>query len=328
MGPGVAERLFTDRQLTRLMTIARTDPALVAHDLRDPSPAVRDALATADALLTCWGAPLLDTSALAAAPRLKAVVHAAGSVRGHITAACWERGVAVSSAASANAVPVAEYTLGAILLAGKRVLSSARRYAELRAPHDWGAELAGAGDQHRTVGVVGASRVGRRVIGLLRPFGREVLLYDPYTSATEAAGLGAVPVGLDELCARSGIVSVHAPELPETRRLIDARRLALLPDGATLINTARGSLVDEEALVRELVSGRLYAVLDVTEPEVPAPDSPLYSLPNVLLTPHLAGSLGPELHRLADAALDELERWADGRPFTEPVTPESLTRSA
>lgn len=328
MEPGLAERLFTGRQLDRLTSIARTDPALVAHDLRHPSPAVRDALATADALLTCWGAPVLDAEALAAAPRLTAVVHAAGSVRGHITAACWERGIAVSSAAAANAVPVAEYTLAAILFAGKRVLPSARRYAELRTAHDWGAELAGAGNHRRTVGVVGASRIGRLVIGLLRPFDLDVLVYDPYLDGAEAAALGAAAVGLDELCARGDVVTVHAPELPETRRLIDARRLALMPDGATLINTSRGSLVAEDALVRELESGRLHAVLDVTEPEVPAADSPLYSLPNVLLTPHLAGSLGNELHRLADAALAELERFARGVPFATPVTRESLHHSA
>ena len=101
--------------------------------------------------------------------------------------------------------------------------------------------------------------------------------------------------------------------------MIDARLLALMPDGATLINTSRGSLIDEDALLPELVSGRLHAVLDVTDPEVPPADSPLYTLPNVLLTPHIAGSLGNELHRMTDRALDELERYAKGLPFMDPV---------
>ncbi|WP_323449719.1 hydroxyacid dehydrogenase [Streptomyces yaizuensis] len=328
MGPGVAERLFTAEQLARLTSLARCDPRLVAHDLTHPSPAVRSALATADALLTCWGAPVLDACALAAAPRLRAVVHAAGSVRHHVTAACWERGLTVSSAASANAVPVAEYTLAAVLLANKRVLESARWYAAARAPADWLGAPDERGNYRRTVGIVGASRVGRRVIALLRPFELRVLLYDPYATEAEAAALGAVRTGLDELCRTSDVVSVHAPELPETRRLIDGRRLALMRDGATLVNTARGSLVDESALLPELVSGRLYAVLDVTDPEPPVPGSPLYTLPNVLLTPHVAGSLGGELHRLADAALDELERFARGLPFAEGVRPDALGRSA
>ncbi|MGW3086824.1 hydroxyacid dehydrogenase [Streptomyces sp. NPDC001108] len=328
MGPGIADRLLTDRHRTRLATLTRTDPHLVAHDLAAPTPEVAAALAEAEVLLTCWGATPLTPGVLAAAPRLRAVVHAAGSVKHHITDACWERGIAVTSAAGANALPVAEFTLAAILFAGKRVLHTARRYRELRTGHDWLAELDGAGNYRRTVGIVGASRIGRRVIELLRPFDLDVLLYDPFVDGAEAARLGVRPVPLDELCARSSVVSVHAPQLPETRHLIGAAQLAAMATGATLINTSRGSLVDEEALLAELTSGRLRAVLDVTDPELPAPDSPLYELPNVLLTPHVAGSLGGELHRMADQALDELERFTAGLPFADPVHSGSLGRSA
>ncbi|MEU8524157.1 hydroxyacid dehydrogenase [Streptomyces sp. NPDC048629] len=328
MGPGVAERLLGPAHRNRLTALARTDPHLVAHDLVAPSPRVAAALAEAEVLLTCWGATPLTAEVLARAPRLRAVVHAAGSVKHHVTDACWERGLAVTSAASANALPVAEYTLAAILLAGKRALHAARRYAEVRAPHDWLEESARWGNYRRTVGLVGASRIGRRVIELLRPFDFEILLYDPYVTPGEAAALGVEATDLDTLCARSSIVSVHAPQLPSTHAMIGARQLALVPDGGTLINTARGSLVDEDALLPHLVSGRLHAVLDVTDPEVPAPDSPLYELPNVLLTPHIAGSLGNELHRMADHALDELARYGQGEPFAEAVRPGDLTRSA
>ncbi|MFG2224179.1 hydroxyacid dehydrogenase [Streptomyces sp. NPDC048644] len=328
MGPGMAERLLAPRHHARLAALARTDPRLVAHDLTAPAPAVAAALATAEVLLTCWDAPPLTGRVLERAPRLRAVVHAAGSVKEHITPACWERGIAVSSAAGANALPVAEYTLAAILLANKRVLHAARRYRSLRTAHDWHRELAAAGNYHRTVGVIGASRTGRRVIELLRPFDLRVLLHDPYVDAADAGRLGARAVPLDELCAASGVVSVHAPALPATRHLLGAAQLALLPDGATLVNTARGSLVDEAALVTELRGGRISAVLDVTEPELPHPASPLYDLPNVLLTPHVAGSLGGELHRLADHALDELERYTRGLPFAEPVRAADLGHSA
>lgn len=328
MGPGIADRLFDARHHTRLAALARTDSRLVAHELADPVPAVATALADAEVLLTCWGAPPLTEHVLNAAPRLRAVIHAAGSVKHHITDACWERGIAVTSAAAANALPVAEYTLAAILLANKRVLHSAHRYRDLRAPHDWQHELAAAGNYRRTIGVIGASRIGRRVIELLRPFDLRVLLHDPYVDAAEAARLGATPVSLGTLCADSDIVTVHAPQLPATHHLLGARELALMPDGATLINTARGSLIDETALLAELVTGRLHAVLDVTDPELPPPDSPLYDLPNVLLTPHIAGSLGGELHRMADRALDEVARFAAGLPFAEPVHPASQDRSA
>ncbi|NUL02745.1 hydroxyacid dehydrogenase [Streptomyces lunaelactis] len=328
MGPGVAEDMIADHHRDRLTALTRTDPHLIAHDLAAPAPPVAAALAAADVLLTCWGAPPLTAEVLDAAPRLRAVVHAAGSVKHHITDACWERGIAVTSVAAANALPVAEYTLAAILFAGKHVLRSAQRYEELRADHSWRRELSSAGNYRRTVGIVGASRIGRRVIELLRPFDLRVLLYDPYVDVAEAVALGVVCTELDELCARSDIITVHAPELPSTRHMIDARRLALMQAGSTLINTSRGSLVDEDALLPELVSGRLHAVLDVTEPEVPPADSPLYELPNVLLTPHVAGSLGNELHRMTDMALDEVERFAAGLPFADPVHPGALNHSA
>ncbi|MFJ2415443.1 hydroxyacid dehydrogenase [Streptomyces brevispora] len=328
MGPGIAGRLLAERHHARLAALTRTDTRLVAHDLADPTPDVAAALAEADVLFTCWGATPLTAPVLAAAPRLRAVVHAAGSVKHHITDACWERGIAVTSAAAANALPVAEFTLAAILFAGKRVLHSADRYRALRADHDWLAELDGSGNYRRTVGIIGASRIGRRVIELLRPFDLDVLLYDPYIDAARAARLGARLTSLDELCASSSVVSVHAPQLPETHHLIGGAQLAAMPTGATLINTARGSLVDEDALLPELTSGRLHAVLDVTHPDPPLAPSPLYDLPNVLLTPHVAGSLGNELHRMADQALDELERFASGRPFADPVHGDTLSRSA
>ncbi|WP_329456117.1 hydroxyacid dehydrogenase [Streptomyces sp. NBC_01497] len=328
MAPGVADRLFTAAHRDRLTGLVRTDPDLIAGDLTAPGPAVAAALAEAEVLLTCWGVPPITASVLAAAPRLRAVVHAAGTVKHHITDACWERGIAVSSAAAANALPVAEYTLAAILFAGKRVLASARGYRELRAAHDWHGALTDAGNYRRTVGIVGASRIGRRVIDLLRPFDLRVLLYDPYVDAAEAAALGVTSVALDELCARSSVLSVHAPQLPATHHLIGASQLAAMADGSTLVNTSRGSLIDEDALLPELVSGRLHAVLDVTEPELPPPGSPLYDLPNVLLTPHVAGSLGNETHRMADHALDEIERFTKGEPFAEPVLPAALHLSA
>lgn len=327
MAPGIAERLLSDGRRIRLAEIARTDPQLVAHDLRAPKFAT--ALAEAEVLLTCWGATPLTEEILARAPRLRAVVHAAGSVKHHITPACWERGLLVSSAAGANALPVAEYTLAAILFAGKQVLHAADRYRALRgADHDWRTELTSSGNYRRTVGLVGASRIGRRVIELLRPFDMTTLLYDPYVTEAEAAGLGVEKADLEDLCARASVVSVHAPQIPETDGMIGAAQLAAMPDGGTLINTSRGSLVDEAALLTELRTGRLHAVLDVTDPEVPPAASEFYTLPNVLLTPHMAGSFGNELHRMADHALSELERYAAGLHFTEPVRADALEHSA
>ena len=276
-------------------------------------------LARAEVVLSGWGCPPLDAELLAGAPSLRAIVHAAGGVKGHVTDACWDRGLLVSTAAGANAEPVAEYTLARILLAGKATDRLAREYAARRSAIDLVSEFPEIGNLDKTVGIVGASRIGRRVIELLRPFALRVLLSDPYVDGS---------VELDELLAASDIVSLHAPSLPSTRHMLDARRLALLRDGATLINTARGALIDQDALVAELVSGRIEAVIDVTEPEVLPPDSPLYDLPNVVLTPHIAGALGVEVRRLGASALDELERYARGEAFAHPVTREDLARIA
>ncbi|MEV0378667.1 hydroxyacid dehydrogenase [Nonomuraea sp. NPDC050643] len=322
MAPEIAARLITGEARERLVTIADVDPGLVAADFADP--AVAGALAEAEVLYTSWWCPPITEDVLARAPRLRAVVHAAGTVKHHVTEACWRRGIAVSSAAAANAEPVAEYTLASILFANKRVLDVARLYREERARLDLDARFPGFGNYRRTVGVVGASKIGRRVIELLRPFELDVLVADPYLSED----LGVAQVELDELFERCDVITLHAPALPETRHLIDAARLARMPDRATLINTARGALVDQDALIAELASGRLYAVIDVTEPDLLPPDSPLYDLPNVLLTPHMAGSLGGELARIAHLALDELARYAAGRPFAHGVAAEALTISA
>ncbi|MFJ9695636.1 hydroxyacid dehydrogenase [Kitasatospora sp. NPDC101183] len=326
MDPAVSARLLDAGALARLTALADLDPALVVDDFA--APEARAALEQAEVVITGWGCPPLDEAVLDAAPRLRAVIHAAGSVKHHVTDACWERGLQVTSAAWANALPVAEYTVAAVLFANKRVLALREEYRRRRAPHDWLGGHPAAGNYRRTVGVVGASRIGRRVLELLRPYDLRLLLHDPYLEPGEAERLGASAVGLDELCAASDVVTVHAPELPETRHLVDGRRLALMRDGATLVNTSRGSLIDQEALTAELVSGRLDAVLDVTVPEVLPADSPLYDLPNVLLTPHVAGSLAGELHRLADAAADELDRYARGLPFAHAVSPEGIHRSA
>jgi phosphoglycerate dehydrogenase-like enzyme len=326
MAPALTPDLFDDALRERLRALA---------DVPDLEPLVRfdDAradrlLPVAEVLLTGWGCPRVDEAVLAKAPRLRALLHAAGTVKGHVDPACWARGVRVSSAAAANAIPVAEYTVAAILFAGKRVFRLQRRYREVRALRLWPREAPGLGNYRRVVGIVGASRVGRLVLERLRPYDLTLLVSDPTLDPAEARGLGAEPVELDALLRRSDVVSLHAPLLPETRHLIDRRRLGLLRDAAVLVNTARGALVDPVALEEALVSGRIDAVLDTTEPEVLPADSPLYELPNVFLTPHVAGAMGTETRRLAALALDELERWVRGEPLRHELRLEDLTRVA
>lgn len=133
---------------------------------------------------------------------------------------------------------------------------------------------------------------------------------------------GATPVGIDELMQRADAVVLVALNLPEYKHMIDARRLALMRDGTFFINPGRGALVDEAALLAELTSGRITACLDVADPEPPVAGSPFYSLPNCILTPHIAGSTAVECHRLGDQVLEELRRYLDGTPLDNEITAE------
>ncbi|MGH8792758.1 MAG: hydroxyacid dehydrogenase [Stackebrandtia sp.] len=285
-----------------------------------------EALARAEFHVTGWGCPPLTAAALDAAPRLRLVAHAAGSVKHHVTEDVWNRGVVVTSAAAANAEPVAEYTRAAVLLACKRAFVAAADYRRDGWPGEERPD--DVGYLRRVVGVVGASRIGRRVLELLRGYSMELLLADPYCDAEEAAALGARLVDVDELCIASDVVTVHAPELPETRGLVGTRRLSLMRDGAVLINTARGSLVDTEALTEHCRIGRVDAVLDVTDPEPLARDHPLLHLPNVLVTPHVAGAQGTEIALLGEYAVEETRRFFAGEPLRGKVTREELPRLA
>ena len=293
------------------------------------SPRAAELLEAADILVTSWGCPPITAQTLRLAPRLKLIGHAAGTVKFLIAPEVYEAGIAVTQAAAANALPVAEFTLAAILLSNKRVLQARDLYREQRAASANAAFASRPiGNFRKTVGIVGASLIGRRVIELLRPFDFEVLLYDPFVTADEASRLGVRPTGLHELMASSDVVSLHAPALPSTRQMIDGRALALMRDGTTFINTARGSLVDHVALEAELMTGRIDAILDVTEPEPLPPTSKLYDLPNVLLTPHVAGALGLERERLGALIVDEIERFVRGEPLRYQIEPAMLERSA
>ncbi|MDQ0948756.1 phosphoglycerate dehydrogenase-like enzyme [Streptomyces phaeochromogenes] len=318
-------KIFPPDVLARLGNAVEIDPTLTAGNFTDPR--VRDALADTEILITGWGCPHIDEAVLDAAPKLRAILHAAGSVKGLTSPAVWERGITVSSAAGANALPVAEYTLAMILLAGKDLFAQRDRLRAQRA-FPYGEIMPGVGNFGRRVGVVGASRIGRRLIELLRPFDLRVTLADPYVDAAQAAALGVPLLPLDDLLRTSDIVTVHAPQTPETHHLIGRRELALMPKGSVLVNTARGSLLDHDALVEELRANRLSAILDVTDPEPLPADSPLFDLPNAFITPHLAGSQGNEVARLGLAVTEEAERLLSGRELAHAIDHAVLERTA
>jgi phosphoglycerate dehydrogenase-like enzyme len=319
--------LFVPGDLTRLArhcTIIEATPLARFDDER-----ARRVLAKTQILVAGWGCPRLDAAVLAMAPDLRLVAYSGGSVKTLVSPGLFARGIRLVAAADANALPVAEFTVAAILFANKRVLDFAALYKrERRGLNLYLSVDHGVGNYGRTVGIVGASRIGRRVIELLRPFDLKLLLADPFVSAAAARELGVELVPLAELLQLSDVVSVHAPSLPETRHLIDAAGLASLRDGAVLVNTSRGALIDQQALIAELETGRISAVLDVTEPDILPAESPLYELPNVLLTPHIAGAMGDEHYRLGRLVTDEVERFMRGEPLRYELDPTNLDRQA
>jgi phosphoglycerate dehydrogenase-like enzyme len=285
-----------------------------------------DVLSDVEVLMSGWGGPRLDHALLERAPKLSAVFYAGGSLAPIMTPAAWERGLLVTSASAANAIPVAEYTVSMMLLALKGVWRLAATMHTTRA-HPPVPQAIGA--YQRCVGLVSLGAVGRAVVRRLKDVEVRILAYDPFVSRQEARRLGVTLISLPELFARADVVSLHAPCLEETVKLVRSEHLRAMKPGATFINTSRGALVDERALI-DVASERsdLQFILDVTE-TMPLPHtSPLYSLPNVLLTPHIAGSCGTECQRLGRAMVDELQRYVTGEPLRWCVSRESARHTA
>ncbi len=318
--------MFSDTALADL-----ADAAHVVHHSGGEPASKQDLLAVlgeADACITSWGVAPLDADVVAAASRLGHMAHMGGSVKRFVSAAVWERGIRVTSAAITLARDVAETTLGLMIVGRKRIwpLGNHVRDGGWRNSPVW--DRWDARELNRsTVGLIGAGNVGRHVVELLAPFSATILVADPYLSDEDAAGLGVERVELAELMDRSDVVSIHAPDTDQTRHMIGAELLSRLRDGTVLINTARGSIIDEAALVDELSTGRIFAFLDVTDPEPPAPDSPLRSLENVVVTPHIAGCI-ENCHRMGEMAVEEVRRYLAGRPAINEVRPDILDQIA
>lgn len=278
----------------------------------------RETLATADVIFSGWGAPVMDRDFLEAAPRLKAVFYAAGSVRYFTTEAFWTRGLRLITAQEINAIPVSEYAASAIHLGLKRFWFLAQRTREqLR----FSSVDPVAGAYGSTVGLISYGTIARRTRRKLRDVRLKVLVYDPFLSESEAQLEQVQLATLDEIFSAADAISLHAPLLEETAGLIRGRHFAQMKPGAVFINTARGEIVNEPEMIACLrARPDLQAVLDVTSPEPPEPSSSLYTLPNVVLTPHIAGSIGPECGRMGDAMVEEFERYIAGEPLRWELT--------
>lgn len=310
-----------ERELIASLTIPVAAPQTAASLSAHP-----EILSDVEVLLSGWGGPRLDHELLDHAPRLRAVFYGGGSIAPIMTPAAWRRGLLITCAQMANAVPVAEYAASIIMLSLKQVWHLSR---QMRAMRDYPPTPGIDTMDERCIGLVSLGAVGRQVVDRLRTVEAMVLAYDPGVSAAEARTLGVTLVPLRELFEQADVVSVHTPELAESEHLIRGEHLRAMKPGATFLNTARGTVVDEDALATVAVDRPdLQFILDVTRVMPLPPSSPLYALPNVMLTPHIAGSRGSECRRLGRTMVEELQRYIAGEPLRCLVTEESAQRTS
>lgn len=322
--PDLFRKVWSEELLGRLAGQADF-PAEVVSGSGLRSAPVR--LSEIEVAFSTWGMPALTPEQLDLLPRLKAVFYAAGTTKA-FAKPLLERGILIVNAAAANAVPVAEFTLSQILFSLKLGWNHLRQLQENPSPEGY-RPLPIPGAYGSTVGIVSLGAIGRRLCDLLRPFSLRKIAYDPVISPETFAEFDAEPSGLADLFATSEVVTIHTPWLKETEGLITGELISSMKPCGTLINTARGAVIREGELI-EALSQRpdLTAVLDVTYPEPPAADSPLYRMPNVILTPHIAGSCGREVCRMAEMMIEEFQAWRQGSPSQHAVTLVALASAA
>jgi len=310
-GGGRRERIA---QLVELYPHVITGANFAAHATK---------LADIEIIFASWGMPSLSDEQLAQLPALEAVFYAGGNVRSFAQPLV-EHHIVLVSAWAINAIATAQLALAQVLLTCRGYFRSLRRYTQT---HDLQAAKAfhRPGAAGEIVGLIGMGQVGRRLSVDLRALGFRVLASDPFLTPERAHELGVEKVALEELFRRSYVVSNHIPDLPATKQILGASLFESMRDGATFINTGCGAQVVESHLVRVLKARPdLTALLDVTDPEPPAANSPLWTLPNVVISPHVGGTIGDEVTRLSDAMIDEFMAWQAGQALRYQVTREVL----
>ncbi len=301
-------------------------PEVVTWDeIRRGHPAAQ----AAHAFFGTWGFPRLSATDLSALPQLEIVFFAAGSIKA-FGEPFLATGIKICTAKLANARVVADTCVAQITLAAKNFFGHARAYRDesypalAENPRQASASLNGT-----HLALIGGGMIAREIIKRLAGSQFKITVVDPYLSEVEAVRLGVSRNSLTHAFQSCEVVSNHLPNLPELTSVITEEHLRSMPPHATFINTGRGAQVDEPGLIRALQEREdLTALLDVTSPEPPSHTSPLYRMPNVLLTPHIAGCQGGELEFLVNEVITSSERWLAGEPLENLETLENLKVSA
>ena len=325
MRPALFEQLFAEDQQSRLHALGNVTMPKIAENLTEAQ--LTEQIGGHEIVITGWGSPTFSDGVLAAADRLKLIVHSAGSIKRFLPPPVFADGRRVTHVAYSMSIPVAETTLALILLCLRQFHKIDRAFKEAgwSAARDLmvGAELAG-----NRVGVIGAGYTGRAVILRLLALEAEVWLCDPYVSDESAASMGVRKVTLETLMRQCPIVTLQAPATAETYRMIGVEQFGWLRDGAIFINTSRAHLIDEAALLAELRTGRISAALDVFDQE-PMPDDSLFrELDNLIITPHVASVTHQAYKRQGQISVDEVESFLSAGKLRYEVTRDMLDTMA
>ena len=275
-----------------------------------------------EVIFATWGMICFEKKHFAAMPNLKAVFYAAGNVKAFAQPLI-DNDILLMSAWQANAIPVAEMCLSQILLSLRGYFRSVRQYSKTQS--STAKSYPRPGVNGATIGMLGMGKIGTRLRFLLKDYPLKVIAYDPFLTEQRAKELDIENVSMEEAFARSSVLCNHIPDTPDTRGVLTEPLFRSMPDGATFINTGRGAQVVEADMIRVLDERPdMTALLDVTDPEPPTPNSELWKLPNVIISPHIGGTIGDEVTRLSDLAISEFERWHSGQPIEQQVTAEIL----
>lgn len=317
-------RVFAEKYYERLRKLGEVK-IYDRDDFSDKAYAV-DFVKGSTIIVTSWDSPNLDKDYLAVCPDLKAVIHGAGSVKPIVSDEFINRGIRITNSAVAIGEGVAETALGF-------AISACKHFYQLNEDtHNglWGENSTKVVKDFYDiqVGVISGGFVGRHMVELLKNFHVDIVMYDPILTEEQIAEMGAKKVSLEELMSTSDVISIHAPAIPATNDMINKSNLSLMKDGAILINTARGTIVNEADLIAELKTGRIFACIDVTNPEPPSKDNELRTLKNCVLTPHIAGTVTNGLRRVALHVCEEIERLQKGEKMRTEVNLANLSKLA
>lgn len=326
LGTGAFELIYGPEELADIAEMVEITAPQQTPQSVQANPAL---LSDIEVIFSGWGGPRIDPAFLAAAPHLKAFFYGSGATGGMIYPQAFERGVVVVSAAAINGIPVAEFTVAAAILCLKQAFALQRATHERRTIVRDSARIIGA--YRSTVALISMGAIGVAVKERLSAVLPDVhtIVYDPFVSPEMAAALGVELVSLEEAFKRGDVVSLHTPWLKETERMIRGAHFASMKPNASFINTARGAVIAEDEMIEALhARPDLTAILDVTHPEPPAEGSQLYSLANVFLTPHVAGSVNGECRRMGRAMVDEARRYLNGEPLMYQILPETSANTS